>query len=25
MFFSNYDWKRMSFRLLWDIKKSSWL
>ena len=25
MFFSNYDWKRMSFRLLWDIKADSWM
>ena len=25
MFFSNYDWKRMSFRVLQDIKKSSWM
>ena len=25
MFFSNYDWKRMSFRLLQNIKKSTWL
>ena len=25
MFFSNYSWKRMSFRLLWDVKKSTWL
>ncbi len=25
MFFSNYDWKRMSFRLLQDIKADSWM